>query len=99
MFFNFQNQFDNVEVIGFSLQEWKQGKRAAESDKLVGASFFMTVDRPQERLELVPVWVKKEMMLVMFWLVKTYFLLYQWTHIYFNFHFQLVYCQNTFYLL
>lgn len=55
MFFNFQNQFDNVEVIGFSLQEWKQGKRTAESDKLVGASFFMTVDRPQERLELVPV--------------------------------------------
>lgn len=55
MFFNFQNQFDNVEVIGFSLQEWKQGKRAAESDKLIGASFFMTVDRPQERLELVPV--------------------------------------------
>lgn len=36
-------------------KEWKQGKRAAENDKLVGASFFMTVDCPPQRVELVQV--------------------------------------------
>lgn len=47
--------FKHFITCGENEKEWKQGKRAAESDKLVGASFFMTVDRPQERLELVPV--------------------------------------------
>ncbi|XP_068725704.1 sorting nexin-33-like isoform X1 [Montipora capricornis] len=33
-------------------KEWKHGKRKAECDKLVGASFFATVDTPQQSLQL-----------------------------------------------
>ncbi|XP_015764153.1 PREDICTED: sorting nexin-33-like [Acropora digitifera] len=33
-------------------KEWKQGKRKAECDKLVGASFFSSVDCPQQSLLL-----------------------------------------------
>lgn len=41
----------------FICQEWKQGKRKAECDKLVGASFFMTVDCPPQSLPLIGVYV------------------------------------------
>lgn len=40
---------------GDNEKEWKQGKRKAECDKLVGASFFMTVDCPPQKLELLAV--------------------------------------------
>lgn len=44
--------FHHFLTCGDNEKEWKQGKRKAECDKLVGASFFMTVDCPQQSLEL-----------------------------------------------
>lgn len=44
--------FHHFTTCGDNEKEWKQGKRKAECDKLVGASFFMTVDCPQQSLQL-----------------------------------------------
>lgn len=47
--------FHHFITCGDNEKEWKHGKRKAESDKLVGASFFMTVDCPQQSLQLTAV--------------------------------------------
>lgn len=47
--------FHHFITCGDNEKEWKQGKRKAECDKLVGASFFMTVDCPPQSLQLTVV--------------------------------------------
>lgn len=44
--------FHHFITCGDDEKEWKQGKRKAECDKLVGASFFNSVDCPQQSLSL-----------------------------------------------
>lgn len=44
--------FHHFITCGDDEKEWKQGKRKAECDKLVGASFFNSVDCPQQSLLL-----------------------------------------------
>ncbi|KAJ7392101.1 Sorting nexin-9 [Desmophyllum pertusum] len=47
--------FNHFLTCGDNEKEWKQGKRKAECDKLVGASFFVTVESPPQTLELLAV--------------------------------------------